>query len=155
VRRTYAEMEIPADLSTYIEDMPTKLGWAHLVIGRAGASTIAELTCAGRPAILVPLPSAMDNHQAWNVREMVSTGGARAIEQSRFTPAELAKQMQKLAMDPDTLQHAAQRAWACGRPFAARDMADLIESFGPAPTPIDTVRAEPELSLSGLAGAAA
>jgi UDP-N-acetylglucosamine--N-acetylmuramyl-(pentapeptide) pyrophosphoryl-undecaprenol N-acetylglucosamine transferase len=97
----------------------------------------------------------MDNHQAYNVREMVNAGGARAIEQSRFTPAELAKQMQKLAMDPDTLQHAAERAKSCGRPDAARDMADLIESFGPAPTPIDTVRAEPEFNLAGLAGAAA
>jgi len=154
VRRIYAEMEIPADLATYIEDMPTKLGWAHLVIARAGASTIAELTAAGRPAILIPLPSAMDNHQAFNVLEMVKAGGARAIEQSKFTPAELAKQMQKLAMEPGGLQNAAARARACGRPDAVRDMCDLIESFGPAPQTIDTVRVE-EPSLPGLAGASA
>ena len=54
----------PRELATYLEDLPERLGWAHLVIGRAGASTIAELTCAGRPAILVPLPIATDNHQA-------------------------------------------------------------------------------------------
>jgi len=154
VRRIYAEMEIPADLATYIEDMPTKLGWAHLVIARAGASTIAELTAAGRPAILIPLPSAMDNHQAFNVLEMVKAGGARAIDQSKFTPAELAKQMQKLAMEPGGLQNAAARARACGRPDAVRDMCDLIESFGPAPQTIDTVRVE-EPSLPGLAGASA
>lgn len=154
VRTTYAEMEIPADLSTYIEDMPEKLGWAHLVIARAGASTIAELTAAGRPAILIPLPSAMDNHQAYNVREMVAAGGARAIDQSRFTAAELAKQMQKLAMEPGALVNAADRAKACGRPDAAQDLADLIESFGPAPQTIDTVR-EPEFGLTGLAGAGA
>ncbi|MBO9669633.1 MAG: undecaprenyldiphospho-muramoylpentapeptide beta-N-acetylglucosaminyltransferase [Sphingobium sp.] len=154
VRATYAEMEIPADLSTYIEDMPEKLGWAHLVIARAGASTIAELTAAGRPAILIPLPSAMDNHQAYNVREMVAAGGARAIDQSRFTAAELAKQMQKLAMEPGALVNAADRAKACGRPDAAKDLADLIESFGPAPQTIDTVR-EPEFGLTGLAGAGA
>jgi len=154
VRTTYAEMEIPADLSTYIEDMPEKLGWAHLVIARAGASTIAELTAAGRPAILIPLPSAMDNHQAYNVREMVAAGGARAIDQSRFTAAELAKQMQKLAMEPGALVNAADRAKACGRPDAARDLADLIESFGPAPQIVDTVR-EPEFGLTGLAGAGA
>ena len=64
VRKTYADHQIPAELATYLEDLPERLGWAHLVIGRAGASTIAELTCAGRPAILVPLPTAMDNHQA-------------------------------------------------------------------------------------------
>ena len=154
VRATYAEMEIPADLSTYIEDMPEKLGWAHLVIARAGASTIAELTAAGRPAILIPLPSAMDNHQAYNVREMVAAGGARAIDQSRFTAAELAKQMQKLAMEPGALVNAADRAKSCGRPDAARDLADLIESFGPAPQTIDTVR-EPEFGMTGLAGAGA
>jgi UDP-N-acetylglucosamine--N-acetylmuramyl-(pentapeptide) pyrophosphoryl-undecaprenol N-acetylglucosamine transferase len=154
VRATYAEMEIPADLSTYIEDMPEKLGWAHLVIARAGASTIAELTAAGRPAILIPLPSAMDNHQAYNVREMVAAGGARAIDQSRFTAAELAKQMQKLAMEPGALVNAADRAKSCGRPDAAKDLADLIESFGPAPQTIDTVR-EPEFGMGGLAGAGA
>ncbi|MBO9580940.1 MAG: undecaprenyldiphospho-muramoylpentapeptide beta-N-acetylglucosaminyltransferase [Sphingobium sp.] len=154
VRATYAEMEIPADLSTYIEDMPEKLGWAHLVIARAGASTIAELTAAGRPAILIPLPSAMDNHQAYNVREMVAAGGARAIDQSRFTAAELAKQMQKLAMEPGALVNAADRAKSCGRPDAAKDLADLIESFGPAPQTVDTVR-KPGFAMTGLAGAGA
>jgi len=154
VRATYQELDIPADLATYIEDMPTKLGWAHLVIGRAGASTISELTVAGRPAILIPLPSAMDNHQAYNVREMVAAGGARAIDQDRFTPAELAKQMQKLAMEPGALQNAADRARSCGRPDAASDLADLIESFTPAPQTIDTVRVE-EPGMAGLAGAAA
>jgi UDP-N-acetylglucosamine--N-acetylmuramyl-(pentapeptide) pyrophosphoryl-undecaprenol N-acetylglucosamine transferase len=139
VRATYAEMEIPADLATYISDMPEKLGWSHLVIGRAGASTIAELTVAGRPAILIPLPSAMDDHQTANVREMVDCGGARAIPQSKFTPVELAKQMQKLAMEPGALLNAAKRARACGRPNAARDMADLLESIGHAPIVNDPV----------------
>jgi UDP-N-acetylglucosamine--N-acetylmuramyl-(pentapeptide) pyrophosphoryl-undecaprenol N-acetylglucosamine transferase len=154
VRATYAEMEIPADLATYIEDMPTKLGWSHLVIARAGASTIAELTVAGRPAILIPLPIATDDHQTYNAREMAKTGGARLIPQPRFTPAELAKQMQKLAMEPGALQNAAARAKACGLPDAVKDMCDLIESFSPAPQTIDTVRVE-EPSLSGLAGASA
>ena len=154
VRALYAEMEIPADLATYIEDMPTKLAWSHLVIGRAGASTIAELTAAGRPAILIPLPSAMDNHQAYNVIEMVKAGGARAIDQSKFTPAELARQMQKLAMEPGALQNAAKRARKCGRPDAVKDLCDLIESFGPAPQTIDTVRVEAP-AMTGLAGAGA
>lgn len=155
VRAAYAEMEIPADLATYIEDMPTKLGWAHLVIARAGASTISELTAAGRPAILVPLPSAMDNHQMYNAREMAKAGGARMIEESRFTAAELAKQMQKLSLEPGALQNAAARAKACGRPDAVRDMADLIDSFGPHPLTIDTVRETPERGVPGFAGAPA
>ena len=70
VRKRYAELGIPAELMTYIEDMPEMLGDAHLVIGRAGASTIAELTAAGRPAILIPFPSATDDHQTANAREM-------------------------------------------------------------------------------------
>src|SRR3546814_15811328 len=85
-------------------DLPERLGWSHLVVARAGASTIAELTAAGRPAILVPLPSAMDDHQTANVREMVDSGGARAIPQSKFTTVEFAKQMQKLALEPGALQ---------------------------------------------------
>ncbi|MEJ7934018.1 undecaprenyldiphospho-muramoylpentapeptide beta-N-acetylglucosaminyltransferase [Sphingobium sp. AN558] len=153
VRGLYASLEIPADLATYFNDVPEKLGWSHLVIARAGASTLAELTCAGRPAILVPLPSAMDDHQTANAREMTEAGGARTITQARFTAVELAKQMQKMAMEPGALQNAAKRARACGRPNAARDMADLLESIGHAPIVNDPVRVGPTpvtLNLQGV-----
>lgn len=133
VRATYAVHQIPAELATYLPDLPDRLGWAHLVISRAGASTIAELTCAGRPAILVPLPSAMDNHQVFNVAEMVAAGGARSIAQTQFTPVELAKQIQKIALQPGALENAAKAAHSCGRPTAVSDLADLVESFGKAP----------------------
>ncbi|WP_408642051.1 UDP-N-acetylglucosamine--N-acetylmuramyl-(pentapeptide) pyrophosphoryl-undecaprenol N-acetylglucosamine transferase [Sphingomonas radiodurans] len=128
-RAKYAELEIAADLATYLPDLPEQLGWAHLVIARAGASTISELTAAGRPAILVPLPGATDDHQTANAREITAAGGARTIPQSAFTPGELAKQMQKLGLDPAALENAAGRAKACGKPDAARDLADLIESL--------------------------
>jgi UDP-N-acetylglucosamine--N-acetylmuramyl-(pentapeptide) pyrophosphoryl-undecaprenol N-acetylglucosamine transferase len=130
VRARYAALGIPADLATYIPDMPDKLAWSHLVIARAGASTIAELTAAGRPAILIPLPSATDDHQTVNAREMARAGGARMIAQHRFTPIELAKQMQKLGLAPDALANAAARAKAVGRPDAARALADLVERTG-------------------------
>ena len=133
VRKTYADHHIPAELATYMADLPERLGWSHLVIARAGASTIAELTCAGRPAILVPLPSATDNHQAYNVKEMVAAGGARAIAQSGFGPVELAKQIQKIALEPGAMENAAKAAKSCGRPAAVADLADLVESFGAAP----------------------
>ena len=129
-RAQYAQHGIPAELATYLPDMPEQLAWAHLVIARAGASTLAELTAAGRPAILVPLPSATDDHQTVNAREMTQAGGARTIAQSAFTPVELAKQMQKLGLDPAALQNAAGRARGCGRPDAASDLADLVESLG-------------------------
>jgi UDP-N-acetylglucosamine--N-acetylmuramyl-(pentapeptide) pyrophosphoryl-undecaprenol N-acetylglucosamine transferase len=133
VRKSYSDHQIPAELATYLPDLPERLGWSHLVISRAGASTIAELTCAGRPAILVPLPSAMDNHQAYNVTEMVHAGGARAIAQAQFTPTELAKQIQKIALKPGELENAARAAHKCGRPEAVNNLADLVESFGAAP----------------------
>ena len=151
VREIYASHHIPADLATYMEDFPERLGWAHLVIGRAGASTIAELTCAGRPAILVPLPTAMDNHQAFNVKEMVAAGGARSIAQHQFTSKELAKQIQKMALLPGALENAAKAARSCGRPTAVRDLADLVETFGRAPL-MHTIRPQAQKN-TGFGGA--
>ena len=147
VRAKYAELGIPADLATYIPDLPERLGWSHLVIARAGASTIAELTAAGRPAILIPLPSATDDHQTANAREMAKAGGARMIAQKNFSPIELAKQMQKLALEPAALQTAADRARKVGRPKAASDLADLVErtgrDVGMDPLVADTPRLQP------------
>jgi UDP-N-acetylglucosamine--N-acetylmuramyl-(pentapeptide) pyrophosphoryl-undecaprenol N-acetylglucosamine transferase len=136
VRKQYAELGIPAELMTYIEDMASKLADCHLMIGRAGASTIAELTAAGRPAILVPYAAATDDHQTANAREMVKAGGARAIGQENFTPDVLARQIEALAMDPVALNNAAGRALSVGRPHAARDLADLVERIGQGVAPI-------------------
>jgi len=135
VRAQYAELGIPAELMTYIEDMAEKIADAHLVIGRAGASTVAELTAAGRPAILIPFAAATDDHQTANAREMVKAGGARAIQESSFTPEVLARQIEALAMDPVALGNAAARALSVGRPHAARDLADLVERVANRPAP--------------------
>ncbi|HWJ39356.1 MAG TPA: glycosyltransferase, partial [Sphingomicrobium sp.] len=150
VRNQYSALGIPAELMTYIEDMAAKLGDCHLMIGRAGASTIAELTAAGRPAILVPFAAATDDHQTANAREMVKAGGARSIKQENFAPDLLARQIEALAMDPVALNNAAARALSVGRPHASRDLADLVErigngvapvAVGPALTPRVTVEA--------------
>ena len=146
VRDRYASHGIPADLSTYIENMPERLAWSHLVIARAGASTIAELTTAGRPAILVPLPSATDDHQTFNTGEMVNAGGARMIAQRDFTPVELAKQLQKMGLEPDALANAAARARSVGRPDATADLADLVERIGRRPGPEAVAADEPVLA---------
>ena len=132
VRERYRTHGIPAELATYFEDMQSRLADAHLFIGRAGASTIAELTAVGRPAILIPLPIATDDHQAFNAREMAKSGGARMIRQEKFESKELAKQIRVLADDPQGLANAAHAAWNCGRPKAVEDLADLVESFGGA-----------------------
>ncbi|WP_288486632.1 undecaprenyldiphospho-muramoylpentapeptide beta-N-acetylglucosaminyltransferase [uncultured Novosphingobium sp.] len=139
VRHRYASHGIPAELATYFENMAERLAHAHLFIGRSGASTIAELTVVGRPAILIPLPIATDDHQAANAREMVAAGGARAIRQEKFTASELAKQIQAMAQHPETLANAAHAAWNCGYPNAASDLADLVEGFGGAPL-MDVIR---------------
>lgn len=130
VRVRYAEQGIPAELATYLPDLPDRLGMAHLVIARSGASTVAELAAAGRPAILVPFAAATDDHQTYNAKELVEAGGARAIPQSQFSAVELAKQMQKLGLEPDALANAARRAKSCGRPDAVKDLADLLEDIG-------------------------
>lgn len=153
VRARYAELGIPADLATYLPDLPERLGWSHIVIARAGASTIAELTVAGRPAILVPLPIATDDHQTANAREMAASGGARVIKQSQFTPPELAKQMQKLGLEPEALMNAAGRARSAGYPDATRDLADFVERLGSGRTGADVPvgRFEPVAGRMGTA----
>jgi UDP-N-acetylglucosamine--N-acetylmuramyl-(pentapeptide) pyrophosphoryl-undecaprenol N-acetylglucosamine transferase len=133
VRADYDRLGIQAELSAYLEDLPKVLAQSHLVIARAGASTIAELTVAGRPAILIPLPTAMDDHQTANAREMAVEGGAHAIAQHLFTPEWLAGEIENYAADPEALIAAAARAKACGRPQATEALADLVESFGRPP----------------------
>jgi UDP-N-acetylglucosamine--N-acetylmuramyl-(pentapeptide) pyrophosphoryl-undecaprenol N-acetylglucosamine transferase len=143
VRNRYAALNIPAELLTYIEDMPDKLAEAHLVIARAGASTIAELTAAGRPAILIPLPIATDDHQTVNAREMAKAGGARMIPQNEFIPEALAAQIEAVAGDPQALSNAAERALSVGRPHATKDLADLVERIAGGAKPLMVGRVQP------------
>ena len=139
VRAKYAGLGVAAECASYITDFPERLRWAHLVIARAGASTVAELACAGRPAIFVPYPSAMDDHQTYNVVDLVQAGGAIAFAQPAFTAAEVAKHIQRMALEPGALENAAERAASCGLPDATRDLADLVESLA-APPMMDVIR---------------
>ncbi|WP_246448871.1 undecaprenyldiphospho-muramoylpentapeptide beta-N-acetylglucosaminyltransferase [Sphingomonas sabuli] len=136
IRQTYADLGIPAEVMTYILDMPEKLADAHLVIARSGASTIAELTAAGRPAILVPFAAATENHQTANAREISNAGGARTIPEADFTPEALARQVEAVAGDGQALANAASRSLSVGRPHAARDLADLVERIGGGLSPL-------------------
>jgi UDP-N-acetylglucosamine--N-acetylmuramyl-(pentapeptide) pyrophosphoryl-undecaprenol N-acetylglucosamine transferase len=143
VRARYSAEGIAAELASFFEDMDARLAETHLFIGRAGASTIAELTAVGRPAILVPLPIATDDHQTANAREIADAGAARAIPQPAFTAQTVAQAVEELAGDPEGLIAAAHAAWKCGRPDAAKDLADLVEGFGGAPI-MDVIRVERE-----------
>ncbi len=148
VRARYSDLGIRAELATYFENIPDLLAKAHLVIGRAGASTIAELTCAGRPAILIPLPSATDDHQSANVQEMVEAGGACALAQSDFTPDRLAQAIDQIGLSEEKLMDAAGRARGIGRPNATGDLADLVEALD-RPTAPQMVGVSKEFKLAG------
>ena len=124
VRGKYLASGIAADLAPFFDDVAAKLGQAHLVIARAGASTVAELAVAGRPAILVPLPGAIDDHQTANAAAL---GGAHIMAQRDFSPAALASLLASLLTDPAALQSAAQLAAATAHTDAASALADLIE----------------------------
>ncbi|MDT7934455.1 MAG: undecaprenyldiphospho-muramoylpentapeptide beta-N-acetylglucosaminyltransferase [Sphingomonadaceae bacterium] len=123
----YREAGIPAEVSPFFTDMAGALSRANLVIARAGASTIAELTCAGRPSILVPLPSSMDDHQTANARALADAGGAILISQREFTPERLSATIAELT--PERLGAMAAAARSLRLPDAASTLADLIEEI--------------------------
>jgi UDP-N-acetylglucosamine--N-acetylmuramyl-(pentapeptide) pyrophosphoryl-undecaprenol N-acetylglucosamine transferase len=129
VRVAYEAVGITAELSPFFPDIPEKLAEAHLVIARAGASTVAELAIAGRPSILVPLPGAIDDHQAANARALVQVRGASMIAQRDFTPDALRECLAALLASPDMLNHAALATRSIARPDAASRLADLVEQL--------------------------
>ena len=131
VSALYAREGIAAELAPFFADVPERLDFAHLVIARAGASTVAELAAAGRPSILVPLPNAADDHQTVNAAALVDAGAAFAMAQPEFTPKELAKLVQRLALWPEKLTEAARAARAQARVDAAARLADLVEGLRP------------------------
>jgi UDP-N-acetylglucosamine--N-acetylmuramyl-(pentapeptide) pyrophosphoryl-undecaprenol N-acetylglucosamine transferase len=126
MRAAYADAGVTATIQAYFEDLPAEIAAAHLVVARAGASTVAELTVAGRPAVLVPLPIAADDHQADNARAMAGAGGAVMVRQGEFTPERLADILTAWLADPAALKAAAAAARALGRPEAGATLADLV-----------------------------
>ena len=127
-RARYAAIGVAAELSAFFPDVPERLAAAQLVIARAGASTVVELTAVGRPAILVPYPHAMDDHQTANARAVDAAGGAWLMPQGAFSPAALAARLEAFLTLPATLGKAAAAAARLGRPDAAARLADLVES---------------------------
>jgi UDP-N-acetylglucosamine--N-acetylmuramyl-(pentapeptide) pyrophosphoryl-undecaprenol N-acetylglucosamine transferase len=126
VRRAYEGSGVVAELASFFGDVPQRLARAHLVIARSGASTVAELGAAGRPAILVPYPFAADNHQAANAAAFEASGGGSVLLQPVFTAEALARLLQELAVGPERLAAMAAAARAFGRPDAAERLADLV-----------------------------
>jgi UDP-N-acetylglucosamine--N-acetylmuramyl-(pentapeptide) pyrophosphoryl-undecaprenol N-acetylglucosamine transferase len=125
--RTYDDAEVAAELAPFFADIAERIEGAHLAICRAGASTIAEFTVAGLPAIYVPLPSAIDDHQTENARHVEQAGGGWLVAQGEFTPANLARRLFGLLRDPAGLTQAAGAARAAAITNAAQRLADLVE----------------------------
>ncbi|MBA3516807.1 MAG: undecaprenyldiphospho-muramoylpentapeptide beta-N-acetylglucosaminyltransferase [Rhizobiales bacterium] len=126
-RSTFSGMGVPADVEPFFTDMGVRLAAAHLVLCRAGASTVAELAALGRPAILVPYPHALDHDQAENARALAEVGGAWIMPESELDPSTLARKLASLMDAPDELTAAAEAARAQGRLDAAERLADLVE----------------------------
>lgn len=126
VKKAYSELGMQVDLAPFFVDVAARLASAHLVIARAGASTVAELTAAGRPAILVPLPQATDNHQYYNAQAIEDVGGGWVIAQDAFTPQVLADKIETLVMSPQRLTECAAAMHGIGRPDASAALADCV-----------------------------
>jgi UDP-N-acetylglucosamine--N-acetylmuramyl-(pentapeptide) pyrophosphoryl-undecaprenol N-acetylglucosamine transferase len=126
VKETYARAKIAADVAPFFGDLPARIAAAHLVVARSGASTVAELAAIGRPAILVPLPHALDQDQSANAGVLEQAGGAIRLRQDDFTPARLAAEISALASAPQKLVAMAAAARAQGAVDAAERLADLV-----------------------------
>lgn len=135
VRSAYLEAGISAEVVPFFADLPRRIAEAHLVVSRSGASTVAELAAIGRPAILVPLPGALDQDQAANARSLADIGAALIIPQPDFTAARLAAEITARLADPSGLTRAATAAKSAGVTDAAERLAAIVLTLGGIPVP--------------------
>ncbi|MBF9031869.1 undecaprenyldiphospho-muramoylpentapeptide beta-N-acetylglucosaminyltransferase [Rhodobacterales bacterium HKCCE3408] len=129
VARAYAEAGIPAEVDTFFRDVPRRFSEAQLVISRAGASSIADLTVIGRPSILIPFAAATGDHQTANARALVDAGAAILIPESRLTPEVLSEHIATVLDNPEGALMMANAALAQGVPDASDRLADLVEEL--------------------------
>ena len=127
VRAVYANAEIRAELQPFFTDLPRRMADAHLVIGRSGAGTVAELMAIGRPAILVPLPHALDDNQTPNAEILSEAGAAWLAPQRDLSPDSLAQMLTKIFANPADLADRAAAAHALAVPDAAGKLADMVD----------------------------
>ena len=126
VRDTYARLGVSAEVESFFSDLPARMAASHLVVSRSGASTVAELAAIGRPAILVPLPHALDQDQHANAGMLERAGGGIRLDQAKFTTDRLAAEVSTLAADPGLLSAMATAAKSVGVIDAADRLANLV-----------------------------
>jgi UDP-N-acetylglucosamine--N-acetylmuramyl-(pentapeptide) pyrophosphoryl-undecaprenol N-acetylglucosamine transferase len=127
VRAAYRDTGVRAVVESFFSDMQDRLAAAHLVIARAGASTVTELAIAGRPSILIPLAIATNDHQTANAEGMVTGAAADVVPEQKFTVEMLTPLLVERLSNAGVLRARAKAAWQLGNPKAARDLADLAE----------------------------
>ncbi len=135
VKASYARASVAAEVAPFFPDLPARIAASHLVVARSGASTVAELAAIGRPAILVPLPHALDQDQSANAGVLAKAGGALRLPQDDFTADRLAMEISALASAPQKLVAMAAAARSQGAIDAAERLADLVAK---------TIRGDPQ-----------
>jgi UDP-N-acetylglucosamine--N-acetylmuramyl-(pentapeptide) pyrophosphoryl-undecaprenol N-acetylglucosamine transferase len=125
-REVYAEAGVQAEVWPFFKDMAERLAKCHLIIGRAGASTVSEVAVVGRPSILVPLGIATNDHQSANARALADLGAADVVAEPDFTAALLTPLLAARLSEPDDLARRARAARDAGKPDAAEALADLV-----------------------------
>jgi UDP-N-acetylglucosamine--N-acetylmuramyl-(pentapeptide) pyrophosphoryl-undecaprenol N-acetylglucosamine transferase len=126
VDQCMGKLRMTADVSPFFGDMAERIGSAHLVISRSGASTVSEMSVIGRPSILVPYPYALDHDQAANAAALVKAGGAEVVPQSELSPEKLSGLIADAMREPERMAKMAEAARRAGRPDAAVLLADLV-----------------------------
>jgi UDP-N-acetylglucosamine--N-acetylmuramyl-(pentapeptide) pyrophosphoryl-undecaprenol N-acetylglucosamine transferase len=122
----YAAAGVQAEISAFFRDIPRRMADAQLIISRAGASSVADISVIGRPSILVPLAIAMDDHQTANAKGLQQAGGAVVIPEADLTPTRLAKHISTILSSPDKAEEMARAALSQGVPDAASRLADVV-----------------------------
>jgi len=136
VRKGYAEKGFQADVVEFIDDMSSAYAKADLVVCRAGATTLAELTVCKKASLLIPFPHATDDHQAVNAKALVDAGAALMFRESELTGQKLAETIRTLKSQPAQLKNMEKKAGLLGRPEAAKELADvcvdmMVQTWGP------------------------
>ncbi len=126
VVKAYADAGIRAEVAPFFSDVPQRLRDCHLVVSRAGASSVADITVIGRPAILIPFAAAAGDHQTANARSLADAGAAIVLPETVLDPETLARDMQAILTDPERAAGMAAAALALGRPDAAKRLYDIV-----------------------------
>ena len=129
VTRAYREMGLDAELNPFFKDMPARYEWAHLVVCRSGASSVAEIEAAGRPALMIPLPNSIDDHQRANARSLGDQGAGWVLDENECSPQSLAERLTAILSDGAALQRVAENARGLARTDAAERLADVVATL--------------------------